>query len=110
MTIDQLAIHDNDGLDKYKYVSAEKKELLANRLDATNYQKTEYGNRVTYSQANREFTVYDSGVIHFHFELPLETVRRRTEIKENRTFPVRDTFAEEISKIDKQIGDAITYE
>ena len=32
------------------------------------------------------------------------------EIKENRTFPVRDTFAEEISKIDKQLGDAITYE
>lgn len=108
--LDRDGLSVSDGLDKYKYVSAEKKELLANRLEATNYQKTEYGNRVTYSQDNREFTVYDSGVIHFHFELPLETVRRRTEIKENRTFQVRDTFAEEISKIDTQLGDAITYE
>lgn len=105
--LDANGLNVTDGLDKYKYVTPEKRDLMRSTFEKAGYEITEIQDGLVYKQENREFTVYDSGVVHYHFELPLEVVRRRTEMTEKRRLPVRDDFVSEVSKLDKELGEQL---
>lgn len=86
-----------DGLDEHKFMSEQQKEVLENRLEVTGYEQTPVPNGIKYTQENREFTIYDSGVVYYHFELPLETIIRRTEVRDNITIVRPDVVYEDTS-------------
>lgn len=85
-----------DGVDRHTYMSANK-DRFEEALLSAGYQKTQTQTANRYSLENRTFTVYNSGIVGAHFELPLDVVRRRMELLEGQFTP--DPHKREIENV-----------
>lgn len=100
-----------DGVDKHAYISETQAEVFDERLRNSGYETQSIPNGTKYSQDNREFTLYNSGVVYYHFNLPLETIIRRTDVRENtviRHRVLKDDSLE--TNLQELSGSQITYE
>lgn len=74
--LNERAFAVRDGIDSRALMSESQMEMFRNRLEIANYSHKSFPTGVNYYQENRRFTLYNSGLVHYHFQKDIEDVRQ----------------------------------